>query len=596
MISGSDVYLDGSLPFPEISNTGTTGISPDVHTAGTSSSSLTQTLSGSDGHSGNGIIPTLSTVTHTFSRPINTSGSQSSLPGTVGVSTTGSRPPASYYGYVFPSSGAPPLPAWSHPSWPQPNPGYPNQSFPGYWPSPMPFGDAGRFPLSAPPGMPVSSGAAPVPTTSSGDLGTASSNNPSMDMVKQLFADLQKSMKEDFNSLSTRLTALESRPVANELHSSPVSEIGEEEPEADELSVAPRSQERDFLSDEDDENPSTPQATEQTSAPPTVVHHSVHDASSKDTETEEGTSQKDLRDRTYILMRDVAKVPFASPPKPKRFTSNFEASCGLNQGSGNSRNSFPESNHMGTALQIINEIISNNSGDKASNSKFSGFGIASFSDHFRAKDYEIFNSTLGRLVPSCDKSMSNLLGAKPVDGLRLSQSTWAKTENLLRSTSQVLGTAEHFLASAGFLLKSKDCGVPAELQSFLYQVDKALSTSQLLLMGSLGNFTLSKRSEILDKSHVSESLKDSLSKSPLTDKIFGLPLQQVQEEVSKNPQTVKVNVQLDNGKRSVSSTSSQGAFFKRRKVVKQVKSGPSASKNPKNPGGSKGYKKSGGKP
>ena len=115
-------------------------------------------------------------------------------------------------------------------------------------------------------------------------------------------------------------------------------------------------------------------------------------------------------------------------------------------------------------------------------------------------------------------------------------------------------------------------------------------------MGSLGNFTLSKRSEILDKSHVSESLKDSLSKSPLTDKIFGLPLQQVQEEISKNPQTVKVNVQLDNGKRSVSSTSSQGAFFKRRKVVKQVKSGPSASKNPKNPGGSKGYKKSGGKP
>ena len=145
MISGSDVYLDGSLPFPEISNTGTTGISPDVHTAGTSSSSLTQTLSGSDGHSGNGIIPTLSTVTHTFSRPINTSGSQSSLPGTVGVSTTGSRPPASYYGYVFPSSGAPPLPAWSHPSWPQPNPGYPNQSFPGYWPSPMPFGDAGSL-------------------------------------------------------------------------------------------------------------------------------------------------------------------------------------------------------------------------------------------------------------------------------------------------------------------------------------------------------------------------------------------------------------------------------------------------------------------
>jgi hypothetical protein len=44
--------------------------------------------------------------------------------------------------------------------------------------------------------------------------------------------------------------------------------------------------------------------------------------------------------------------------------------------------------------------------------------------------------------------------------------------------------------------------------------------------GALANLTLSKRNEILDKS----SVKDSLMKSPLTDKIFGLSLQKVQEE------------------------------------------------------------------
>ena len=65
LISGSDVFLDGSLPFPEVSSTITTSIFPDVTTAGSSSSVIVQTQSGSDRHTGNG-IPTLSTVTHTF--------------------------------------------------------------------------------------------------------------------------------------------------------------------------------------------------------------------------------------------------------------------------------------------------------------------------------------------------------------------------------------------------------------------------------------------------------------------------------------------------------------------------------------------------
>jgi hypothetical protein len=64
------------------------------------------------------------------------------------------------------------------------------------------------------------------------------------------------------------------------------------------------------------------------------------------------------------------------------------------------------------------------------------------------------------------------------------------------------------------------------------------------------------RSEILDKSSVNETLKDSLMQSPLTDKMFGLPLQKVQEEVSKAPQSVSVNVRLNNGKRTIAFSSS----------------------------------------
>jgi hypothetical protein len=74
----------------------------------------------------------------------------------------------------------------------------------------------------------------------------------------------------------------------------------------------------------------------------------------------------------------------------------------------------------------------------------------------------------------------------------------------------------------------KDSSLPAEIKPFFLQVDKALGASQLLIMGFLANCTLSKRSEILEKASVSDSLKDALIKSPLDDKIFDLPLNEVQ--------------------------------------------------------------------
>ena len=90
----------------------------------------------------------------------------------------------------------------------------------------------------------------------------------------------------------------------------------------------------------------------------------------------------------------------------------------------------------------------------------------------------------------------------------------------------------------------KDSSLPAEVKPFLLPVDKALCASQLLIMGSLANCTLSKRSEILEKARVSDSLKDALIKSPLDDKIFGLPLNEVQKHLSQTPAPVKVNVSL----------------------------------------------------
>ena len=78
-------------------------------------------------------------------------------------------------------------------------------------------------------------------------------------------------------------------------------------------------------------------------------------------------------------------------------------------------------------------------------------------------------------------------------------------------------------------------------------------------MDTLGNFTLSKRSENVEKSSVNESLKDSLLSSPLSDKIFGLSVQEVQEEMKKLPQPVKVNVQVTKCKRSVVTNPPSGS-------------------------------------
>ena len=61
------------------------------------------------------------------------------------------------------------------------------------------------------------------------------------------------------------------------------------------------------------------------------------------------------------------------------------------------------------------------------------------------------------------------------------------------------------MAAAGSLLKDKGDEFD-ELKSLLLQVDQSLGVSQLLLMGTLSNFTLSKRQEMLDQSPIPEPL------------------------------------------------------------------------------------------
>ena len=63
-------------------------------------------------------IPTLSTVTHAVSRPVNTTGSFPSAPGSsIGLNLHGSRPPVFLYGYCLPGPSILPVQTWARPPW-----------------------------------------------------------------------------------------------------------------------------------------------------------------------------------------------------------------------------------------------------------------------------------------------------------------------------------------------------------------------------------------------------------------------------------------------------------------------------------------------
>ena len=151
------------------------------------------------------------------------------------------------------------------------------------------------------------------------------------------------------------------------------------------------------------------------------------EGSSSESESEEFPASRDqLKARVYSLLREKAHVPFASPPRIQKPLSTFETSCGLSQELSSSYKSFPESRHVSTALLVIQDSLASPPGSSSNNiGKSPGFGPSSFPGRFRSKDFVIHNSSIGMSAPTCDKTMTSLLGSKSVYGLRLAQSLWS---------------------------------------------------------------------------------------------------------------------------------------------------------------------------
>ena len=242
--------------------------------------------------------------------------------------------------------------------------------------------------------------------------------------------------------------ALESRSGAPIEPSSP-GQCQEEEDNA--LSMAPWSQEASFLTVEDEAVPTTSVSKKSVSSALNRAG-TPEEGSSSESESEEFPASRDqLKARVYSLLREKAHVPFASPPRIQKTLSTFETSCGLSRELSSSYKSFPESKHVSTALQVIQDSLASPPGSFSNNTgKFPGFGPSSFPGRFRSKDFEIYNSSIGKSAPTCDKAMASLLGSKSVDRLRLTLYLWSKSDNHLWSTSpHALGTAERFLSAAG---------------------------------------------------------------------------------------------------------------------------------------------------
>jgi hypothetical protein len=340
--------------------------------------------------------------------------------------------------------------------------------------------------------------------------------------------------KAQYLELGNRLSLLETiynSPIINAEASEGVDNM------EDTFSLAPRSREGNLLSHDEICSPVSsrrPQPSCALGGPPP----SLDGGSTIQGEVENPSAvgyREALRHIVYTIRRELSEVPMSSSPRKVLAPSNCISCSDLLKDKPKGYKSFPESGHTKSAFDFMNESISNFHSSKGTGNKYNGLGPATFpSSKIRSMDFAIHDSSLGKGYPSCDKTYSALLGTKPVEGLVLNQSTWTKSESNLRLMSSVLSTAEHCMAAAGSLLKEKGDEFD-ELKSFLLQVDQSLGVSQVLLMGTLSNFTLSKRQEMLDKSPIPELLKETLLFSSLVkDKLVGLPLGKLQE-VSKTP-------------------------------------------------------------
>ncbi|VDI65030.1 Hypothetical predicted protein [Mytilus galloprovincialis] len=269
----------------------------DVFTSVTSKTGQQTLNAGSVGYHGG--VPTITTVTHTFSRPVDTTGSISSYPGTsMGLNLPGSRAPASYCGFTLPASASNAM-SWSRPPWSQ---GYPYSGFSwsGFswsrvswsrflallWTNTSYCSSESTTPnLSVPaPPLAVSSCSVSVPAalpTSSvrHQFNQVADSGPSLDGFKSILDDFRQSISSELTSFSNRLGTLEN--IANKSNSPVISlrpdhDIGSDLEDSDEeerFSVAPGSQEEGFTSDEDDNSVQVSQNVSQPSVPVSLSLH-----------------------------------------------------------------------------------------------------------------------------------------------------------------------------------------------------------------------------------------------------------------------------------------------------------------------------------
>jgi hypothetical protein len=111
-----------------------------------------------------------------------------------------------------------------------------------------------QYPVVSNPWQPSAALGAPNQAVSGGLCPT--SQDP-LDSVRELFSGFKDSMKAEFSSLSSRLSVLESstKVRVDPVPPSPESQEDEVDREEDEISVAPGSQERVFLDEEESDHP-----------------------------------------------------------------------------------------------------------------------------------------------------------------------------------------------------------------------------------------------------------------------------------------------------------------------------------------------------
>jgi hypothetical protein len=111
-----------------------------------------------------------------------------------------------------------------------------------------------QYPVVGNPWQPSAALGAPNQAVSGGLCPT--SQDP-LDSVRELFSGFKDSMKAEFSSLSSRLSVLESstKVRVDPVPPSPESQEDEVDREEDEISVAPGSQERVFLDEEESDHP-----------------------------------------------------------------------------------------------------------------------------------------------------------------------------------------------------------------------------------------------------------------------------------------------------------------------------------------------------